>query len=74
MMGGSAGQRGRILLNGVEIPGKTSTMLKQDDVISFFTPGGGGMFPPMERVPGLTEQDLRNGIISPEYAVSCRKR
>ncbi|MCU0594058.1 MAG: hydantoinase B/oxoprolinase family protein [Desulfobacterota bacterium] len=66
MRGGLAGERGRILLNGTEIPGKTSTMLKKDDALTFFTPGGGGMFPPAERDPKLVEEDVRNGIVSRE--------
>jgi N-methylhydantoinase B len=72
MRGGLSGQRGRILLNGTEIPGKTSILLKRDDVITFFTPGGGGMFFPKERDPNLIEEDLRNGIISPEYAMGYK--
>jgi N-methylhydantoinase B len=72
MSGGLSGQRGRILLNGAEIPGKTSILLKRDDVITFFTPGGGGMFFPKERDPHLIEEDLRNGIISPEYAMGYK--
>lgn len=30
MMGGAAGQRGRILVNGKEVPGKTSLSLKRE--------------------------------------------
>lgn len=68
MLGGTMGQRGRILLNGVEIPGKNSFQLKKDDILTFFTPGGGGMFLPKERDSESVKKDLRNGIITPEYS------
>ena len=42
--------------------------LKKGDVISFCTPGGAGMFSPKERDPDLVGEDLRNEIITQEYA------
>lgn len=69
MLGGTAGQRGRILVNGIEQPGKASLFLKKDDIITFLTPGGAGIFSPQEREAWLVEEDLKNGIITPEYAM-----
>jgi N-methylhydantoinase B len=68
MRGGASGRRGQILVNGTEIPGKTSLSLKKGDLITFSTAGGGGMFPPAEREPEKIEEDLRNGIITADYA------
>jgi hypothetical protein len=42
-------------------------------VITFFTPGGGGMFPHGERESRLVEEDLRNEIITPEYAMRSKR-
>jgi N-methylhydantoinase B len=40
--GGEPGQRGRNLLNGEEIPAKTTGDLEAGDVLTVETPGGGG--------------------------------
>jgi N-methylhydantoinase B len=40
--GGDSGSRGRNLLNGEELPGKTSRELRAGDVLEIQTPGGGG--------------------------------
>jgi N-methylhydantoinase B len=74
MLGGTPGQKGRILVNGIEQPGKAILDLKKDDVISFLTAGGAGMFFPQEREPGLLEEDLKDGIITSEYAMRYYKR
>jgi N-methylhydantoinase B len=42
-VGGSDGQPGRNLLNGVEVPGKAVLDLQPGDVIRIETPGGGGL-------------------------------
>jgi N-methylhydantoinase B len=68
MLGGEAGQKGRILVNGIEQPGKASFHLQENDVISFFTPGGAGMFSPHKREGRAIQNDLTNGIITSEYA------
>jgi N-methylhydantoinase B len=68
MLGGKAGQKGRILVNGVEQPGKASFHLQENDVISFYTPGGAGMFVPHKREGRSIQNDLTNGIITSEYA------
>jgi N-methylhydantoinase B len=70
MLGGVSGKKGKILLNGAPQAGKSILSLKKGDVIRFCTPGGAGMFSPKEREPELVGEDLRNGIISQEYAES----
>jgi N-methylhydantoinase B len=68
MLGGDSGKKGIILLNGTPQPGKSNLFLKKKDLISFCTPGGAGMFFPKDRDPDLVEEDLRNEIITREYA------
>jgi N-methylhydantoinase B len=40
--GGEPGRRGRNLVNGEEVPGKTTRELEAGDVVTVETPGGGG--------------------------------
>jgi N-methylhydantoinase B len=40
--GGGDGARGRTLLNGEELPAKTTRQLRAGDVLRIETPGGGG--------------------------------
>lgn len=68
MLGGKDGQKGRILLNGKDLPGKHVLELKKGDILTFITPGGGGMMNPRNRDPELVKEDLKNGIITQEYA------
>ena len=68
MLGGDSGKKGKILLNGKPQQGKSSLSLKKGDVINFCTPGGAGMFSPEKRDPDLVGEDLRNEIITREYA------
>ncbi len=42
LAGGEAGQTGRNLLNGEELPGKCHRHVKRGDVLRIETPGGGG--------------------------------
>ncbi len=44
--GGEPGRVGRNLLNGEELPPKTSRELQEGDVVTVETPGGGGYGPP----------------------------
>jgi N-methylhydantoinase B len=44
--GGHPGERGRTLLNGEELPAKTTRQLEAGDVLRIETPGGGGYGPP----------------------------
>jgi N-methylhydantoinase B len=51
--GGRPGERGRTLLNGEELPAKTTRQLAAGDVLRIETPGGGGYGPPAgEPAPG----------------------
>jgi N-methylhydantoinase B len=68
LLEGASGRKGQILLNETPQPGKSNIVLAKDDVISFCTPGGAGMFPPGDRDPELIQADLKNEIITPEYA------
>ena len=43
--GGAAGEPGRNLLNGVELPSKVTRWLEPGDVLRIETPGGGGYGP-----------------------------
>jgi N-methylhydantoinase B len=47
--GGQPGAPGRTLLNGEELPAKTSRRLRPGDLIRIETPGGGGYGPPASR-------------------------
>jgi N-methylhydantoinase B len=40
--GGEPGERGRNLLNGVELPAKATRQLEAGDLVRIETPGGGG--------------------------------
>lgn len=42
----------------------TGVVLRQDEVISFRTPGGGGRGDPLEREPARVERDVRDGYVS----------
>jgi N-methylhydantoinase B len=42
LRGGEPGRRGRNLVNGEEVPGKTTRELEAGDVVTVETPGGGG--------------------------------
>jgi len=49
LAGGEAGQTGRNLLNGEDLPGKCHRHVKPGDVLRIETPGGGGYGRPWER-------------------------
>jgi N-methylhydantoinase B len=65
LLGGRAGAAGRDYLNGARIAAKVRTGLKHDDLVTFDTPGGGGMGPPAERDPSLVQRDLEDGLVTP---------
>ncbi|MDX1379909.1 MAG: hydantoinase B/oxoprolinase family protein [Xanthomonadales bacterium] len=46
LAGGEAGQAGRNLLDGQDLPGKCQLSVKHDQVLEIHTPGGGGFGPP----------------------------
>jgi N-methylhydantoinase B len=49
--GGGPGLPGRVLLNGEELPAKTTRDVKAGDLLQVETPGGGGYGPPGDREP-----------------------
>jgi N-methylhydantoinase B len=69
--GGSPGAAGLIRLSsGEQIQGKGALELDPSVVITLDLPGGGGFGPVLERDPACVLQDVRNGIVSPEQALS----
>ncbi len=67
-LGGADGRLGVDLLDGERIPGKSVTTIKQGQIVTFETPGGGGMFSPLERDPKSLVTDLQNGVVSAQSA------
>lgn len=68
LLGGEPGAGGLDLVNGERIPAKTQAALEPGDVVTFQTPGGGGMGPPAARAPEAVERDLRSGLVTAAYA------
>lgn len=69
-LGGLPGATGADLVQGERIPAKTVMSLKTGEVVTFETPGGGGMYAPAERDRQALARDLRDGIVSPGRARS----
>ncbi len=67
-LGGLAGATGADLVDGERIPAKTVMSLRTGQVVTFETPGGGGMFAPAQRDPAALARDLRDGLVSPAAA------
>ena len=42
--------------------------LRQGQLLSFDTPGGGGMYAPAEREPAALQRDLRDEVVSANAA------
>ena len=40
--------------------------LQPDDVVTFETPGGGGLGPPGKRDAAMLRDDLQSGLVTPE--------
>jgi N-methylhydantoinase B len=68
LLGGQPGACGVDRVNGQIIPAKTSQMLDKGDVVTFETPGGGGMYPASERDPAALAKDVSDGLISRKAA------
>ena len=66
LLGGKSGSPGTDKVNGKNIPAKSRIELKTGDMVSFQTPGGGGLFPESERDPELIKKDLISGLVSAE--------
>jgi N-methylhydantoinase B len=67
-LGGTDGRLGVDLLDGQRIPGKSVTTINKGQIVTFETPGGGGMFSPLERDPKSLATDLQNGVVSAQSA------
>ncbi|MFQ5895751.1 MAG: hydantoinase B/oxoprolinase family protein [Nitrospinota bacterium] len=68
LVGGRAGRRGSITLNGEEINPKKTYLLREGDRLVLEVPGGGGFGEPRERDPSLILADLEEGMVTPETA------
>ncbi len=68
LLGGMPGAAGREYVNGERIPAKVRMDLQPNDLVTFDTPGGGGMGPPSERDPEMLKADLLSGLVTPEAA------
>ena len=68
LLGGQAGACGVDKVNGEIIPAKTIGTLNRGDVVTFETPGGGGMYPPSERDPQALARDVAEGLVTQEAA------
>lgn len=67
-LGGVDGRLGVDLLDGQRIPGKSVTTINKGQIVTFETPGGGGMFSPLKRDPKALAKDLRDGVVSAQSA------
>ncbi|HRX89438.1 MAG TPA: hydantoinase B/oxoprolinase family protein, partial [Steroidobacteraceae bacterium] len=65
LLGGKPGAAGREYVNGKRIAAKVRMNLEPNDLVTFDTPGGGGMGCPTERDPALIQADLANGLVTP---------
>ncbi|MEM8836975.1 MAG: hydantoinase B/oxoprolinase family protein [Pseudomonadota bacterium] len=68
--GGLDGAAGRIRIgeDGKDLPGKGELKVAGGERLIFETPGGGGYGPPNKRDAEALENDVANGIVSPEAA------
>ncbi len=69
LLGGENGAPGEDLVNGQPIPAKSRQDLQPGDVVTFQTPGGGGLHPPKQRAVAAVREDVRRGLLSKEKAL-----
>lgn len=69
LLGGLDGAPGIDMVNGERIAAKATVTLQTGDVVSFHTPGGGGLFPPAGRDRAAVARDLEDGIVSAAAAL-----
>ena len=67
LLGGWPARAGRILLNGKDI-GPGSGPIEAGDVLVFETPGGGGLYSPLERTVDAVVADVEEELVSIEVA------
>ena len=65
VLGGEAGRGGRDLVNGKPVAAKARIVLQPGDVITYETPGGGGMGLVAERDPAAIIRDIKEGYVTP---------
>ena len=70
LLGGLPGSAGRDYVNGKRIEAKVRMDLQPDDVVTFETPGGGGMGPPGEREAKMLKADLDSGLVTAQGALA----
>jgi N-methylhydantoinase B len=68
LLGGKAGSPGCDYVNGERIPAKIRMDLKNDDVVTFDTPGGGGIGRPETRATDMIISDIDSGAVTKEAA------
>lgn len=68
LLGGLPGRGGRDLLNGAQVAAKARIVLQPGDVMTFETPGGGGLGPPAERDRAAVARDVVAGVVTAEGA------
>jgi N-methylhydantoinase B len=61
LAGGESGASGRNLIDGDEVPGKTTREVMAGSTVTVLTPGGGGHGDPTERDDDFEKQDRENG-------------
>ncbi len=64
LLGGKPGAPGREYVNGKRIAAKVRMNLEPNDVVTFDTPGGGGMGCPTERAAERIKADLAAGLVT----------
>lgn len=67
LLGGEPGRRGRAVLDGREIPPGTDGILAPGSQLVIETPGGGGMFSPLERDQSRLASELADGFVTAEW-------
>jgi N-methylhydantoinase B len=68
VLGGSDGAPGRVIRGNEPAPSKGRVVLQHGEALLIETPGGGGWGDPLQRDPVLIENDLREGLVTPQGA------
>ena len=69
--GGKSGWTGRVrIASGQDLRGKGRQPIPPGDTLILEMPGGGGFGNPLEREPQSVADDVRDGMVSPQAAVS----
>ena len=64
LLGGGPGSPGVDLLNGAPLAAKSRTLLAKGDEVTFQTPGGGGLYPSVERDAAAIRADIDTGLVT----------